>query len=171
MSVMLKTTNPQAAQENEPNRDRRVPYEGQVIVFHLRPGEGRAGKTRAPAIVTRVEDEDHVEIVVYFAADDQLTKWKIPRKSEQNPVNAWAFNDWDEIHYLPGEVKEDVPKPEGHLTWDDVKAMHEEIGRMRVELAELAGALKTSGIATSTRQAEMHKAAADNIRGQQAQRK
>lgn len=137
MSVMLKTTNPAAAQENEPNRDRRVPYEGQVLTFHLRPGEGRAGKTRAPAIVTRVEDEDHVEIVIYFAADDQLTKWKIPRKSEQNPVNAWAFNDWDEIHYRPGEAKVEEPMPEGHLTWDDVKKMHEEMAALRGRLAAL----------------------------------
>lgn len=171
MSVMLKTTNPAAAQENEPDRDRRVPYEGQVLVFWLRPGEGRAGKTRAPAIVTRVEDEDHVEVVVYFAADDQLTKWKIPRKSEQNPVNAWAFNDWDEKNYIPASMTINrPPEPDGHLTWDDVKEMHAEMGRMRAEIADLTGMLKSPGPNAAARQAELQRAA-ESHRNQAPQNK
>lgn len=137
MSVMLKTTNPAAIAEIDAQRDRRVPYEGQWLIFHMRPGEGRAGKLRAPAVVTRVEDEEHVELIIYFAADDAINRWKIPRKSDQNPVNAWSFTDWDEKNYRPVTEDAEAPKPEGHLTWDDVKVMHDEIGKLRAEIAEL----------------------------------
>ena len=102
MSTMLKTTNPEAVNEIDPNRDRRVPYVGQSLIFHMRSGEGRAGKMTAAAICTQVEDEDHVELLVIFAADDFITRWKIPRKTEQNNTNCWAFNAYDELHYRFG---------------------------------------------------------------------
>jgi hypothetical protein len=137
MSVMLRTTNPGAADEMDPAHDRRVPYVGQWLVFHMRPGEGRGGKLQAPAVVIRVEDNDHVELVVFHAADDQITRWKIPRRTEQNPVNAWAFNDWDEVHYQPGSHVVEAPKPEGHLDWEDVRKMHEEMAALRGRVLHL----------------------------------
>ena len=42
MSVMLRSTNPSAVNEIDPDRDRRVPYQGQRVLFHSRPGEGRS---------------------------------------------------------------------------------------------------------------------------------
>lgn len=138
MSVLLATTNPEAAAEYEPNRDRRKPYLGQPVIFHMRPGEGRAGKMTAPAIVTRVEDEDHVELMIIHAADDFITRWKIPRRSEQNNVNCWSFNAYDEEHYQPnGTAKLPVATPDGDLTWNDVKAMYQEIGTLRARVQEL----------------------------------
>ncbi len=137
MSVMLATTNPEAAMAMDPGKDRRVPYEGQVLIFHMRPGEGCGGKLRALAICDRVEDDDHVELIVIHSADNLITRWKIPRRTDQNPVNAWSFNEWDERHYRPATAEVDAPKPEGHLTWDDVKAMHAEIAMLRNKVAVL----------------------------------
>jgi hypothetical protein len=140
MSVMLQTTNPEAVGAMEPGRDRRVPYQGQVLVYHMRPGEGRGGKITAPAIVTRVEDDDHCEVMIIHAADDFITRWKVPRKTEQNPCNAWAFSDHDEKHYAREAPKEDAPIPHGRLTWEDVKAMHAEVATLRNKVAGLEAA-------------------------------
>jgi hypothetical protein len=98
MSVMLATVNPEAAKEAGQG-DRRVPYIGQWVVFHSRPGEGRGGKMTAPAMVTHIHDEDHVELLIVHSADDLITRFKIPRKTEQNNINCWAFNEQDEKHY------------------------------------------------------------------------
>lgn len=142
MSVMLRSTNPEAVNEIDPDRDRRVPHVGQIVIYHMRPGEGRAGKMSAPAIVTAVEDDDHIEILVIFSADDFMTRWKIPRKTDQNTVNCWAFNEHDQEHYQETTALWQVVKreePEGHLTWEDVKAMHAEIGVLRNKLSVAEG--------------------------------
>lgn len=137
MSVMLKTTNPEAAGAMDPARDQRVPYVGQTVIYHARPGESRGGKSLAPAMVTRVEDDDHIEAMIIWAADDFITRWKIPRKTEQNPINAWSWTDWDEKHYRLNDEKPEEPKPEGRLTWGDVVQMHAEMTTLRNKVAAL----------------------------------
>lgn len=139
MSVMLRSTNPDAIGEIDPDRDRRRPHIGQIVIFHSRPGEGRMGKMAAPALVTAVEDDDHVELLIHYAADDAITRWKIPRRTDQNPFNSWSFNEDDEAHYqrVPTPSTGEPAKVDGRLTWDDVKAMHAEIGHLRNRLAAL----------------------------------
>ena len=131
MSVMLATTNPEAASEYQ-NRDTRRPYAGQSVVFHCRPGEGRAGKISAPAIVHSVFDDDHVDLVVIFDADDLGTRMKIPRKTEQNPFNAWAFNEQDDKHYLRPL---DLPPPA--IARDEFLDLSEEVKKLNRELSVL----------------------------------
>jgi hypothetical protein len=137
MSIMLKTTNPDAVDAMDPTHDRRVPYPGQILVYHMRPGEGRGGKITAPGIVTRVEDDDHVELMIIHAADDFITRWKIPRKTEQNPVNAWSFTEWDEKHYdRPVNVaitSEIVDK----MIEDKAAPLHSKIASLEGELRRL----------------------------------
>lgn len=100
MSTLLATTNPAAAAEFQ-NRDLRRPYEGQSVIFHARPGEGRGGRTTAVGLVLRVEDDDNVDIIIIHDADDFIVRNKIPRKTDQNNVNCWSFNDYDERNYDP----------------------------------------------------------------------
>lgn len=107
MSVMLATTNPEAMAEYQ-NKDRRIPYVGQWLVFHTRPGEGRAGSMTAPALVLRIHDEDHVDILIKWGQEDEIERQKIPRKTDQNNFNAWSFNAHDEINY-----RDDSPVREG----------------------------------------------------------
>lgn len=141
MSVMLRSTNPEAVAEIDPHKDRRVPYVGQIVVYHMRPGEGRAGKMSAPAIVTGIEDDDHVEILIIFSADDFMTRWKIPRRTDQNTVNCWSFNEHDDVHFQRNGHVPKAPQPQGHLTWDDVHAMHAEMAAMRNRLNAAEGKL------------------------------
>lgn len=137
MSVMLRSTNPEAAGVLELERDRRVPYVGQALVYHLRPGEGRGGKITAAAIVTRVEDEDHVELLIIFAADDFLTRWKIPRRTDQNPINAWAFNEWDQKHYQP-DAKTEAPA----VTALDLEKLRNQVETLHAQVKTLEGELR-----------------------------
>jgi|SRR5882672_1260696 len=134
---MLKSTNPAAVNEIDPDHDRRVPYQGQRVLFHSRPGEGRSGKMTAIADVMAVEDDDHCELLIHYAADDAIVRWKIPRRTEQNPYNSWSFTEQDDKHYLETTALWQEVKPEGHLTWEDVKAMHAEIGVLRNKVAAL----------------------------------
>jgi hypothetical protein len=143
MSVMLRSTNPAAVNEIDPHRDHRRPYLGQRVIFHSRPGEGRMGKTEAIADVIGIEDDDHVEILINYAADDAIVRWKIPRRTEQNPFNSWSFTEHDERNYLRAPVPStgEAAKVQGHLSWDDVKEMHAEIGVLRNKLAAAEGRL------------------------------
>lgn len=100
MSTMLKTTNPSAVAEADPSSDRRVPYVGQAVLFHARPGEGRAGRVVSPALVLRVEDDDHADLLIIYDADDFIVRQKIPRKTDQNNINAWSFNEHDQKNYM-----------------------------------------------------------------------
>jgi hypothetical protein len=137
MSVMLRSTNPGAVNEIDPDRDHRRPYQGQRVLFHSRPGEGRSGKMTAIADVMAIEDDDHCELLIHYAADDAIVRWKIPRRTEQNPYNSWSFTEQDDLYYQRNGHRDAAPKPEGHLNWDDVQAMHAEIGVLRNKVAAL----------------------------------
>jgi hypothetical protein len=111
MSEMLRTTNPEAV-GLKPEDDRRVLYEGQIVFFHPRQGEGRAGRLRVPAIVTRVEDEDHIELVVLD--DPPVCRTNVVRRTAQNPVNSWSFITRPDV--------EAVDKPDGYPTREEMYA-------------------------------------------------
>jgi hypothetical protein len=138
---MLRSTNPAAVNEIDPHRDHRRPYLGQRVIFHSRPGEGRMGKTEAIADVIGIEDDDHVEILIHYAADDAIVRWKIPRRTEQNPFNSWSFTEHDQENYQQTTALWQEVKPAGHLTWDDVEKMHAEIGMLRNKIAAAEGRL------------------------------
>ena len=137
MAVMMRSVNPDAVDEIDPNRDRRRPYVGQSVIFHARPGEARMGKFAAPAIVTAVEDDDHVELLAIYAADDSILRWKIPRKTEQNPFNAWSFNEYDQEHYRPGPALAAPPEPSALR---ELKEMREHVQELRNRVMQLEDA-------------------------------
>lgn len=139
MSVMLRTTNPASVDEIDPVKDRRPPYVGQLVLFHGRPGEARMGKLVAPAIVTTVEDDDHVELLIMYAADDSLMRWKIPRQTDQNRFNCWSFTEHDQEHYKPGPALATPPEP-SHIR--DLKEARDQIQELRNRLTELEKANK-----------------------------
>jgi hypothetical protein len=138
MSTMLRTSNPTAvAEEIDPGRDYRRPYKGQRVLYHSRPGEGRAGKFTEIADVINVEDDDHVELLVILGPNDFHARLNVPRRTDQNPFNSWSFTEYDQEHYRPGDEKAEAPSPTGPLNWDDVKAMHSELGALRNRVAAI----------------------------------
>jgi len=140
MSTMLRTVNPEAAAESEGlnPRDRRVPYVGQSVLFHSRPGEGRMGKMIAPALITEVIDEDTVELLIIYAADDFLMRMRIPRKTEQNNINCWSYNAHDEEHYLKPIV---LPAP--LISRVEFDQLADEVSKLKAEVKELGRVVRS----------------------------
>jgi hypothetical protein len=114
MSTMLSTSSPEAFEEiTMGSHDRRKPYVGQMVLFHLRPG-GRGSivnnqnRTTRPAMVMGVGEGGYVDLVVFYGTAQHPNLGKVldcddrenvPRRSEQNPVESWSFNDHDEQHH------------------------------------------------------------------------
>ena len=70
-----------------------------------------------------------------YAADDFITRIKIPRRSDQNPVNAWSFNEWDEVHYLR-------PAPPTPRLDEIEKLFEERAATLNAKIASLEGELR-----------------------------
>lgn len=57
------------------------PTLGEPVVFHARPGELRRGNGRFSAIVTAVNEDDTVDLVVVFDADDFIGQRHVSPRS------------------------------------------------------------------------------------------
>jgi hypothetical protein len=132
---MLRTTNPEAAQEAEAvDRDRRRPYVSQSVVFHPRSGEGRSGKFQTAAIVTEIVDDDSVDLLIIWDADDFITRRRVPRRTDQNNVNAWTFNEYDEVHYHPEQ--------KNLRSWKDLDVLFKRLADVDAQVAQLSEHVK-----------------------------
>ena len=80
MAHLMKTINEDAARDNvavEP-----LPGVGESVVFYPRPGELRAGRGKHAAIVTASnEDDQSLDIVVVYDADDFIGQRRVKRRS------------------------------------------------------------------------------------------
>jgi hypothetical protein len=132
MSTLLRTHNPDAVDDNA-EYDRRRPYVSQSVVFWPRPGEGRSGRFQTAAIVTDIHDDDHVSLLIIWDADDFIQRRNVPRKTEQNNVNAWTFNEHDEIHYHPEQ--------KSLLSWNDIDAAVKRIQSLEEEVVTLRNSI------------------------------
>jgi hypothetical protein len=128
MSVMLRTQNPEAAAAID-DSDHRPPYVGQIVLYHARPGEARMGRQVAPGTVMAVQDEDHIDVLIIYDADDFIFRQKLPRKTDQNPFNAWSFTDRDEKFYRPTDNPDYAPR-------EDTNTLFSEVAKLKEKLAD-----------------------------------
>lgn len=142
---MLATTNPGAVDEIDANRDRRRPYVGQRVIYHSRPGESRFGRQQAIADVLHIVDDDMVELLVTYAADDSLIRVNIPRRTDQNPFNSWSFTEYDEENYLPSSKRDKLAQ-----AIDDIAALRNKVRELSDENTALAG--RASALESAARQ-------------------
>lgn len=71
--------------------DGYVPEVGEIVHYHARPGEGRAGKTIFPAMVLHFnEREGTTQLAIFYAADDVADRIHIPNFTEKVPWPAWS---------------------------------------------------------------------------------
>ena len=71
MSHYLATSNPEAAAAIQPAPERpRLPGIGEIVVYHMRAGHGRMGRTRFPAIVQDHGERDTLSLTVIIDAGD-----------------------------------------------------------------------------------------------------
>lgn len=58
MGHLLQTTNPEAAAAIQPSpQARRLPGVGEMVIYHMRHGHARQGRTRFPAVVQGSQNE------------------------------------------------------------------------------------------------------------------
>jgi hypothetical protein len=104
MAHLMRTLDPAV----DPDRDYRVPCEGQVVIYHQQ-GDGK--KKSIPAIVMKIEGEDNVELVTLAPVEDSVMGYtgqgvpavsrvtrlpghrNVPRRTEQNPHGSWSFQE------------------------------------------------------------------------------
>ena len=71
MGHFLSTINPEAAEAIHPAPERpRLPGIGEIVVYHMRAGHGRSGRTRFPAIVQDHGERDTLALTVVIDAGD-----------------------------------------------------------------------------------------------------
>lgn len=80
MAHLLKTMNKEIAEHLDEEGQPR-PGLGEMVIYYPRPGELRAGAGHYTAIVTRVNEDDTLDLVVVYDADDLVGQRHIPRRS------------------------------------------------------------------------------------------
>lgn len=94
MGHLLATVNPEAAAAIKPTSPlgNRVAPLHQIVRYHSRPGEGRAGKMSFPAFMMHCDPENgRAQLLVIYAADDLQDRINIPYRSDENPFAAWDY--------------------------------------------------------------------------------
>ena len=98
MGHLLSTVNPEAAGAIQPAEDPfaiRAAEIGEVVHYFARPGEGRSGKTKFPAVVMHVgmdgPQRGWLELLVIYGVDDQRGYINIRRKTHDETMNVWDF--------------------------------------------------------------------------------
>lgn len=102
LTVKEQNTAPQQPVENivpdgrylgwqEPRDDR--PPVGTWVMYVCRPGEGRAGKPKFPALVMHHEPDGHIlqqlHLMIVYDVDDMVMMGYVPRVSDEIPWPAW----------------------------------------------------------------------------------
>ena len=71
MGHLLKSINPEAAELiQEPTTRVRLPDVGDIVIYHMRTGHGRAGRTRFPALVQGANQHGLLNLTVILEAGE-----------------------------------------------------------------------------------------------------
>lgn len=99
MGHLLKTVNPEAAADIA-NETKPIPCIGETVIFFPRPGELRAGRGKHAAIVTAVNDDDTLDLVVVYDADDFIGQRRVARRSLDGGMG-WETRKVETAHSDP----------------------------------------------------------------------
>ena len=78
----------------------RVPSVGEIVRYHARPGQGRAGKSEFSAMVLHCDSRGVAELLVFFSADDLSEMIMVAYRSDETPWPAWSFIENSEVAEL-----------------------------------------------------------------------
>lgn len=102
MSIMLATTNPEAAASTGKID---LPPVGEWVVYHFRPGEIIAGMMRAPALVLARDPENSVlRLMVVRDVGDMIREDRVPRRRGQERGWDYIEDDMGPEHDAPPAV-------------------------------------------------------------------
>lgn len=89
MSMMLKTVNPEAAAVLEGEYPKALI--GSPILYTLRPGVRRGGRTTAPGFIMSQNDDGTCNLMIFFEPEDVIDERYIPEKSEHQVNHCWEY--------------------------------------------------------------------------------
>lgn len=99
MSMMLKTVNPEAAGVLE--GDYPKAQIGAPILYTMRMGQRRGGRTEAPGFIMSQNDDGTCNLLVINEPEDIIEERHIPMKSDHQVNHCWEY-------CIPAPVKAEI---------------------------------------------------------------
>lgn len=95
MSHLLASINPDAAEQIQPDAPRpALPDVGHIVVYHMRRGFGRQGRTKFPAVVQAQGDRGTLSLTVIIDANDFIDEQFVePIGPGKDDGNCWEWPD------------------------------------------------------------------------------
>lgn len=128
MSHLMTTVNPEAVNLTPPDD---LPEQGDMVTYITRPGEGRSGQNKFPAVVLRQSDargRTGLDLLIFYDAQDMVMLQSVQMQDEHYDNACWTrrpggiaelrsevSNLREEIAALRRAVFGDWNEPEGGL--------------------------------------------------------
>lgn len=97
MSHLLKTVNPAAADEIERQSNappaKRLPDVGEIVIYHMRQGHGRQGRTRFPALVQMHGERGTLGLTVVLEAAELKNETLVEEIGPGRDSHVWERPD------------------------------------------------------------------------------
>jgi hypothetical protein len=94
---MLKTVNPEAADEIERQGNapaaKRLPEVGEIVIYHMRIGHGRQGRTRFPALVQGHGERQTLNLTVILEAAELKNETLVDEIGPGREAHVWERPD------------------------------------------------------------------------------
>lgn len=93
MSHLLATINPDAVKTEPPEN---LPEMGEMVIYRVRPGEGRRGKSEFPALVlgqNNIRGRTGLDLLVCYDAQDVIMNDSVQMMDEFHDSSCWRLRD------------------------------------------------------------------------------
>jgi len=125
MGHLLSSVNPEAAERIQPALGRPpLPSVGSVVLYHMRPGHGRQGRTAFPAFVMAQENGRRLSLLVMIDAGDMIDETLVEQYGVGQEHHAWE------------------PIEDGRAVAEGLRgtitALHTRVGELEAEIAALS---------------------------------
>lgn len=93
MSHLLATVNPEAA---DPTAPPDLPEMGEMVIYRVRPGEGRRGRAEFPALVlyqNNVRGRTGLDLLVCYDANDVILMDSVQMMDEFHDSSCWRLRE------------------------------------------------------------------------------
>lgn len=113
MGHLLSSVNPEASASIQPKPERQaLPDVGEIVIYHMRQGYARNGKTRFPALVQAHGDRNTLALTVVVDAGDMMDESLVDEIGIGREFHVWErptrnFHGQDDIKALT-ELMQDI---------------------------------------------------------------
>lgn len=94
MGHLLSTVNKEAsAAMDRPIERRALPPTGMTVIYTMRPGHGRMGTNKFPAIVMGSDNQNRLNLLVMIDAGDMMDEQMVEQAKPGNEFHCWDWVD------------------------------------------------------------------------------